>query len=230
MRCQEKSSRDEKRMVAQDGRRFRAQRGASRHVARAQADFVAVAAGHRVDGDSQRFEEARILEAEVRIGFAGAGGRGDDRGVLVALIEPDGGLQDDEDVITSGLDAGDDVGHLRRGGDGLVDGFPELPHEIFQLCIHGRLLSVEWLDAGTASGDFWAPAAGQKCGSGRFVIHVAAEGAGCGVTIKAWAKNSLREDNFRWAGRWARAPERRSGCCAASRGATRSCLAACRRA
>ncbi len=98
--------------------------------------FFAVPAGLRIDGDSERFEEARVLGTDAQLRFAPARGLGTGFAGL-ALIEADSGLKDHKDVIAAGFDAGDDLGDVLGFRDRVIDGFAKLLHEPFEFLIHG---------------------------------------------------------------------------------------------
>ena len=52
------------------------------------------------------------------------------------LAYADGGFEDQENVVSAFLDAGNDLGNFFRVGKRFVDGFAEFLHELFQLLIH----------------------------------------------------------------------------------------------
>jgi hypothetical protein len=90
------------------------------------------------DLDAEGFEELEVLVADFEFGVGGEGG--DERslvgGFLALLADADGGFEDQEDVVTAFLDAGDDFGDLFGIGERLVDSLAEFLHELFELLIH----------------------------------------------------------------------------------------------
>src|ERR1700704_6072510 len=91
-----------------------------------------------VDLDAQRLEKLQILIADLEFGIGAEGG---DQGslvgrVFVLLADADGGFENEENVVATFLDAGNDFGDRFGIGKRLVDRFSEFFHELLQLLIH----------------------------------------------------------------------------------------------
>ena|SRR5580765_3563264 len=91
-----------------------------------------------LDFDAKRFQELQVLVADLELGVSAESG---DEGSLVAagdtlFANPDGGFEDEKNIVAAFLDAGYDFGNLLRVGQRLIDGFAQFLHELLQLRIH----------------------------------------------------------------------------------------------
>ncbi len=90
------------------------------------------------DFDSEGFQELQILVADFELGVGGEGG--DKRslvgGFLALLADADRSFEDQENIVSTFFDAGDNFGDLFGIGERLVDGFAEFLHELFELLVH----------------------------------------------------------------------------------------------
>ena len=85
------------------------------------------------DLDAQRLQELKVLFADFEVGIAG---EGSDHGSSVARLfagaaHPNGGFEDEENVVTAIFDPGNNVGNLLGIRQRLVDCFAQFFHQIF---------------------------------------------------------------------------------------------------
>ena len=91
-----------------------------------------------VQFDAEGFEKLQILIADLEFGI---GAEGRDQGSLIGCVfalfaDADGGLENEENVVSAFLDAGNDFGDRFGIGKRLIDRFSEFLHELLQLLIH----------------------------------------------------------------------------------------------
>jgi hypothetical protein len=78
-----------------------------------------------------------ILRRERDLGrFSGFGLEGRGSFLVVSLIETNGCLKHQEDVVALFLDLTDHFSNTFRLGKGLVDGVSQLPHQALQVIVH----------------------------------------------------------------------------------------------
>ena len=117
------------------------------------------------DSDAEGFQELHVLIADFEFGIGRqSGNEGSLVGGFFALLaDADGSFENQENVVATLLDAGDDFGDLFGIGERLVDGFAEFLHELFELLVHLVPRSpVAWLNmpTGAASTGFGHCSAG----------------------------------------------------------------------
>src|SRR6266436_409469 len=90
-----------------------------------------------VDLDAEGLKKLQILIADLEFCIGAEGGdQGSLVGVFPLLADADGGFEDEENVVATFLDAGNDFGDRFGIGKRLVDRFSEFFHELLQLLIH----------------------------------------------------------------------------------------------
>src|SRR6266853_6994913 len=91
-----------------------------------------------VDLDAEGLEKLQVLVADLE--FCIGAESGDEGslvgGVFALLADADGGFENEENVIATFLDAGNDFGDRFGIGKRFVDRFSEFFHELLQLLIH----------------------------------------------------------------------------------------------
>jgi hypothetical protein len=92
-----------------------------------------------VDLNAEGFEKFEVLIADFQLRIAGESS--DERsfvgGFFALFADPNGGFEDEEDVIAVIFDSGDHFGDLLGIGERLIDGITQFLHELLELLIHG---------------------------------------------------------------------------------------------
>jgi hypothetical protein len=74
----------------------------------------------------------------MQLGFTWARGLGD-WSIRLAFIKPNGGLKDNENIVTTSLNPGYDLRDVLGFRYGVIYSFAELLHKTFEILVHGIL-------------------------------------------------------------------------------------------
>ena len=91
-----------------------------------------------IDLDAQRLQKFKVLVVDLEFRIRGQSGhqRSLVRRFFSLLAHPDGGFEDQEDIVSTFFDAGDNLRDLLGVGERFVDGVAEFLHELLELWIH----------------------------------------------------------------------------------------------